>query len=455
MSASRFALTLPRTIAQSRAVMPKMPAASWRLSPGPSRLTFVIVAVLLCPATLIAQARGADRPAGTLALEQAVRIAVETAVEGGDPALARLDARAEALEARAVADAQLPDPMVTGQLANLPLDTLAFDQSMMTQLKFGLRQEFPPGRSRAIRGEQRRLEAGVERERKQLELRRIALETRQLWLDMAYHERALAIVSSGREKVARQIESISSRFATGRMTAQDVLRAELELSLLDDRLAEHRRQADTARAGLSRYIGGRAYLQPGDWPSLRVAFDAAALRDRLADHPAVAVENAEIEVAAAGVSLAEQAYKPAFAIEGGYGVRTSEADFASIGVTLSVPLFTDKRQDRNRAAAVRRRGAEQFDRDAMLLDMRRDLDQALSDWRRYNERVTLYRTALDARARQTAEASISTYANGQTDFAELIRSQLAELEVALKRAELEARAGQAWARIVYLAGAAS
>ena len=408
----------------------------------------VLMSLSLASAGLQAQAEAPTETADSLSLEQAVRIAVERE----DPAITRLEARAEALEERAVSDAQLPDPKVTGQLANLPVDSFAFDESMMTQVKFGLRQEFPAGRSRAIKGQQRRLEASVERARKQLELRRIALETRQAWMDLAYNDKALEIVSSGRDKVARQIESISARFATGRMSAQDVLRAELELSLLDDRMAEHRRQADAARATLSRYIGRNAFLAPDAWPELDVDGDAAMLRNRLAEHPAVNVENAEVEVADAGVSLAEQAYKPAFAIEGGYGIRTDQADFASVGVTLSMPLFTDKRQDRRRAAAVSRRGAEQFDRDAVLLDLRRQLDQALSDWQRYKERVALYRSALGERARQTAEASITTYANGQTDFAELIRSQLAELEVALKRAELEARAGRAWARIVYLAG---
>ncbi|HKL54224.1 MAG TPA: TolC family protein, partial [Wenzhouxiangellaceae bacterium] len=163
----------------------------------------VLTYLSLASAGLYAQAEAPTETADSLSLEQAVRIAVERE----DPALTRLEARAEALEERAISDAQLPDPKVTGQLANLPVDSFAFDESMMTQVRFGLRQEFPPGRSRAIKGEQRRLEASVERARKQLELRRIALETRQAWMELAYNGRALAIVSTGRDKVARQIES--------------------------------------------------------------------------------------------------------------------------------------------------------------------------------------------------------------------------------------------------------
>ena len=96
-----------------------------------------------------------------------------------------------------------------------------------------------------------------------------------------------------------------------------------------------------------------------------------------------------------------------------------------------------------------------MERDALLLELRRRLDQAAVDWRRYQERLGLYRRALGERARQAAEASVTTYANGQTDFAELIRSQLAELDIELKRTELQAEAGKAWARIAYLAGESS
>jgi outer membrane protein TolC len=239
------------------------------------------------------------------------------------------------------------------------------------------------------------------------------------------------------------------------MNAQDVLRAELELALLDDELAEHRRLVDRGRAALARWIGRPAHDPlPADWPVPASLPGRAALRARLVDHPAVGAEDAEIAAAEQAVAIADEAYKPSIAVEGGYGIRTEFADFATVGVTLSVPLFTDKRQDRRRVAAVERRGAERFDRDALLRELDRRLDQALSDWQRFNERLALYRDALEARARQTAEASVTTYASGRTDFAELIRSQLAELDVALKRAELEAAAGKAWARIVYLTGEA-
>jgi len=420
------------------------------INPLPGVLT---LAFLLLPASTLAQPEGprnAEEPALTLA--RAVRLATES----NDPTLARHDARARALEQQAVSESQLPDPMVTGQLANLPVDSFALDEQAMTQLKFGVRQQFPPGRTLAMRGDLQRRMAEAERARRNRAERDILLAVRTTWFDAAWHERSAVIIDDSRASVGEQIESLSASFATGRMTAQDLLRAELELSLLDDQLAEHRRLADRARAGLARYIGRAAFRPLADeWPVPERLPERSLLRQRLVDHPAVAAEDAEIAAADSKVAIAEQAYKPAFALEGGYGVRTEFTDFASIGVTLSIPLFTGNRQDRRRSAAIERRSAERFDRDAVLRALDRQLDEAWTDWTHYQRRLALYREALQVRARETAEASITTYANRQTDFAELIRSRLAELNIALKRAELEAAAGKAWARIVYLTGESS
>lgn len=408
---------------------------------------FIFSVVLLL---LALAASGVSAESQPLTLEEAVA----TALAAEDPAFERFAESAKALEDRAVADTQLPDPKITGQVANVPIDSFEFDQDGMTQaVRIGLRQEFPAGRTLKVRGQQRHAEAGAERARREVALRDAELNTRTAWLDLVWHERAVRILSESRDAVGEQIESLTGRFATGRMHAQDMLRTELELSLLDDRLAEHHRQADVARASLSRYIGRDAFRPlPGTLPEFPAPAAQVELENRLVDHPKVTVENARIEAADLGIELAEQAYKPSFALEGGYGLRTDRPDLASIGITLSLPLFTDKRQDRQRAAAVRQRGARHLDRDAVLLEMKRQLEVELANWRRLSERVELYRRAVSRHARDTAEASITTYANNQTDFAELIRSQLAELDVELKHAELETAAAKAWARLAWLTG---
>jgi len=393
---------------------------------------------------------GSQASEAPLGLSEAVQIAVTAE----DPALIRFDVRADALEDRAIADAQLPDPTVRGRFANFPTDTFRFDQENMTQIQAGLRQEFPAGRTLALRGERRRAEAGVERARKDLVLREIELAVRLSWFDLFYWRQAQVSVHEARRAVGDAIKSLHASFASGTLTTQHVLRAELELSLLDDRLTEMKWREEAARADLSRYVQAEARRpSPARLPDLQVPRSLEEMEASLTHHPEVLVADSEIGVFGRDIELVEQTYKPSWALEGGYGGRGGgRADFASVGITLSIPLFTGDRQDRRLSAAMKERSAARLDRAAKLLDLRRDLERAYSDWSLLGDRVALYGNEVVKRAEETAEASISTYANGRTDFAELIRSQLALLEVELKRVQLRTEQGKAWATLDFLAG---
>ena len=152
-----------------------------------------VIALLLAAAT-----GGVWADSRPLTLDEAVA----TALAAGDPEFERFAERAEALDNRAVADAQLPDPKLTGQVANVPTDSFEFDEDGMTQaLRLGLRQEFPAGKTLQVRGEQRLAEADVERARRENARRNVALATRTAWLDLAYQLRAIRVLSASREAI--------------------------------------------------------------------------------------------------------------------------------------------------------------------------------------------------------------------------------------------------------------
>ena len=383
-----------------------------------------------------------------------VEEAVEIAVTAEDPAYARFEARASAQDDRAVSDSQLPDPTLRTALANVPTDTFAFGQEPMTQAQIGLRQEIPRGSTLRLNREKREGEAEIERMRREATIRNVALSVRLAWLDKFHASNAQVLVEESRNAVSELIDALSASFAQGKLTSQDVLRAELELSLLDDRLAELQQQRATAEAELSRFIGANASRpSPEDLPAFPSPETVSEIESRLVRHPIVRVSDAMIGIEDTDVELAKQAYKPAWAIEGGYGARGADRpDFASVGVSLTIPLFTGKRQDRALSAARKDKSAAELDRATTLLDMRRDLVRAYADWTQLDRRVALYDDAVIKRANETADASVSAYGGGLTDFPELIRSQLAELDAELKRLELRIERAKAWARLSYLAG---
>jgi outer membrane protein TolC len=421
---------------------------------------FIIVLVFCAPlsaqaqVTLVEQLRGTSSDGPISGAPLSLAEAVQIALLAEDPSVQGFDERAAALQDRAVAEAQLPDPMARLAVANLPLDSFDFAQEPMTQLQLGLRQEFPSGNTLGLNGVRRQAQAEEQLARKRLALRRIELAVSTAWFDRFYFEQAKGVVAESHSAVLELLQALGASFATGNLTSQDILRTELELSLLDDSLIEIERSSATAQADLARYIGAAANRPlPDMLPDLRDPPSFGEIEAALASHPELVGHDAMIAVEEADVQLAEEAYKPSWALEAGYGLRGGRrADFATLGVSVSIPLVPGRRQDRYLDAAVKERGAARLDRGATLLDLHRDLERAYADWTHLNERVELYRDATLARATETAEASITTYANRLTDFSELIRSQLAELDTELKYLELRTAQAKAWAVLNYLAG---
>ena len=404
--------------------------------------------VLLVAATMIAATFPA-RAAAPLALAEAVNLALAA----DDPSLARYEEQAAAFEERAIADSQLPDPKLRLGLSNLPIDNFRFDQEDMTMGEIMISQEFSRGNSRTLMRAKRQAEADAERAERSLREAEIVRETRDAWIELRYWLMAKDKVGASRQAVANLQEVAKSIFASGRETAQDVLRAELELSLLDDRLLDIERQTARARARLARFIGASAVRPLAEQAMLPPPAALEVILESLAHHPAITSNGARIAALDRDVDLSEEQYKPGWELEAGYGLRGGgRSDFASIGLSFDVPLFVANRQDRNVAAARHERQAAMLDRDAKLLDLRQLLEMTYADWRRGKDRVVLYEKAVTTRARWTSEATLTAYQSGVSDFAELVRAQLSELESALALERLRADRAQAQAMLLYLQG---
>ena len=74
-----------------------------------------------------------------------------------EPGQAALEARADALDERAVADGQLPDPQLRVGLANYPIESGGFSTEGMTQAVLGIRLSarrfpFPERRANGLAG---------------------------------------------------------------------------------------------------------------------------------------------------------------------------------------------------------------------------------------------------------------------------------------------------------------
>ncbi len=378
-----------------------------------------------------------------------------------DPVVAQLSASADAQRDRAVADGQLPDPQLKLGAMNLPLDSFDRGQEPMTQLQVGLSQSFPPGDTlarRSLRG-QALAEAGDARARDREA--RVLQELRSAYLELWYQQRGADIIAESRGLFQQLQEVTRSHYASGRSNQQDVLRAGVELALLDDREIRFATAIDTARATLARWIGEDMAARPlsSSMPILPEPPCLDELRSGLLQHPRLQVEDNEVAATDQSVAESRASYQPGWMLDLTYGDRTGRnsngterADFLSAMVSMNLPLFTDKRQDRRLAASQQQARAARYQREDRLLDLQRALEADYAQWQRLGERSLRYRDVVLPEAGQNSQSSLQAYQSGVTDFSGLMRARLLELESRLTALRIDVERAQAQARLWYLAG---
>ena len=407
-----------------------------------AQITFIAV---LC--SVFAPAFAAE----PLSLAEAVRIAAMRE----DPSAQLHRERAKAADDKAIASAQLPDPQVRLGMQSVPVDSFSLSQEPMSQMQASVKQRFPAGDTLKLKKKRQTIVASLNRTMEDLQKRKIAYATREAWLEISFLEQARAVTLLARKEVEGLVRISASTYASGKSSAQNVLRSELELDLIDDRLVEYQRKIDMAKSRLARYIGDVHVARPwqGGVAHLPAIKSRDALLDGLSFHPVIQAGERGIAIKDVEIDLAQQQYKPNWGVDMAYGRRQAgRADFVSAGLSFSVPLFTAKRQDRKLSAAKREKNAARLGKDARLMDMSAEVNMTYANWQRLAERITLYQKSVGMRAEQTAIASLDAYSRDVSDFAEMVRARLANLDIDIKLLKLVTDKHMAEARLLFLDG---
>ncbi len=377
-----------------------------------------------------------------------------------DPMVASADALAEALDEAAVADGQLPDPKVKVDLFSYPTDTFEFDQEPITQFRVGIAQHFPRGNTLNYKSRRTHSMANGARANSADANLKIVRDVRKSWLERYYWLQAERIVSANRRLFNQLLDITQAQYAAGRRNQQDVIRAELELGLLDDRLTHIRQQQQTAEATLGKWIGADALRPlPSEFPELARVESLTTIESALQKHPSIQSAMATVEANQNSVRIAREAYKPAWTLGVMYGLRDGEntagddrPDLVSASLQFDVPLFTAKRQDRRLSAAQKRTAAALSQRDDRYRELQRMLNDSYTSWQRLGERVQHFDTTLLRQARENTKATYNAYQSDSTDFATLMRANITELDTRLKALRLRVDYAKQQAQLLYLAG---
>ena len=377
-----------------------------------------------------------------------------------EPGQQALRARAAALEEQAVVSGALPDPMLRVGLNNYPIESGGFTTEGMTNVGAVYRQAFPRGDTRSLNN--RKFTRLAEAQMQEADARGddVLAAARIAWLDLYYWSKARELVLESRPFFDDLATITRSLYAVGRRNQQDVLRAELELSRLDDRLIDIERRQLHARAQLREWIGEEAGRRVAD--KLPQWDDAPPLEDLIAGlqgHPALLAADARIAAQDTSVELAEQRSKPGWALDIGYSYRNGSlpngdprSDFVTVGVTVDLPFFRKKSVDSTLSAALQERSATRADKQRMQRSLESRLAAEYARWQELSRRLALYEERILVQANDHAQASLLAYQNDVGDFADVMRGYIDDLNTRIDYVRLNVEREQAYAVLANLGG---
>lgn len=415
---------------------------------------FIAVTISVLLTTNSAKASGMESGA-PLSLNQAIQLGLQN-----DPWLKGNEHSQTKVESMAISAGQLPDPKVSLGLANIGADSFDFGQEPMTQLKVGVSQMIPRGKSLSLSREKLNTFAKQYPYQREDRKAQLAVKISQLWLSAYQEQESIRLIEKDRTLFEHLVDVAEASYSSvkGKTRQQDLIRAQLELTRLEDRLTMLNQNLEANLKQLSEFISNyfvdqytvsnadvsvsNIYLSK-KLPSIQLHYkdlykknsdnDTDKLFELFMKHPAVNALSMRIKAEELGVELAEQKYKPAWGLSTSYGYRAdgdnnmSRADLFSVGVTFDLPIFTKNRQDQDLKAAVSSLDSIETQKWQLLRKLMSSYETQKTQLTRLNQRQQLYTDHLLPQMNEQAEASLTAYTNDDGDFAEVVRARIAEL----------------------------
>lgn len=341
-----------------------------------------------------------------------------------NPAIKSAAERFQAQQARTPQARSLPDPMVAGGwMGNItPFKVMDGDPSSYRGLTVS--QEFPYPGKLALRGKiaDRQAEAG-RWEYEQTE-RQVVAEVKAAYYAYFYDTRAIEITQKNKD-LLQKLESIAeARYRVGKGIQQDVLRAQIEVARIDQRLIVLRQEEHTAQARLNTLL----YRDPESPLPLPAPFKPADFQlslDQLyalahTNDPGLERDRRMIEGSEDSVKLAQKAYDPNFNVSYSYEQRPDMADMHGVMVGINIPVFFHSKQREGVIEASHDLNASRREFDDRLTAVNFEIKQQYLAATASRDLMNLYSKAIVPQSSLALESSMASYEVGKVDFLSML-----------------------------------
>jgi cobalt-zinc-cadmium efflux system outer membrane protein len=362
------------------------------------------------------------------------------------PKLKMLNYKYEAAKNGIEVNSNLPDPMLTLGLANLPTNTFSLTQEPMTGKIIGLSQAVPfPGKLKAVANVASKDVDIVQQEIDDAR-NEIVKNISQNYYELIYVRKAIDVANENLKLLNEISKVVRTNYSVAKASQQNLFKVELEITNLNDKIDELKNKESSVLAMINAQLlrDQSVPVVTSDLPSFNYYEFNQQQLDSLAVHNRPFLTGLKLarQKAELRESLAKYDFYPNFNFSIQYSQRdriaatnTPLADFASFMVGISLPLnYGGKASSKvEESEAMQNMYDEQYNLSLQMLNS--NFGTSISKLNSLRERVKLIEDAQLPQAQKTFSSTLSSYQVGQVDFINVIdaQSKLYQVETNLYR----------------------
>jgi len=345
-----------------------------------------------------------------------------------NPELVAVRKQWEAATNRITQARSLDDPILSVQLWNVPQP---FKATQADNTIFGLSQNLPfPGKL-ALKGDVASRSAEMTEQLVRAKERELVARLKQAYYDLFLAQKAVLIHHEQVELLRQFVAIANAKFRGGMGSQADVLKAQVELSLLFQHLPVLEQRRKTAAAMLNTLLDrdtssplGLAQ-EPSQLPINQPLDDLHSFA--LNDRPELKAAELDVQRSEQSRALAQRQYYPDFnvAFQRFQNYQANDGFGAYVAMSIPFAFWTKPKYDAGVQEAEAAVAAAQAQQHTLENLTRFQIDDLLAKLRAIDQVATLYRTTILPQAEQSLESARAGYRAGKGGFLDLIDTQRA------------------------------
>lgn len=280
-------------------------------------------------------------------------------------------------------------------------------------------QELPYPGKRALRGDIASREADQVGQQAERVKRGIAAAVKRAYYGLLLSRSLLDLIRD-QEENWKQIEGVArSRYAVGQGAQQDVLRVQVEVTRIQQFLAEQEAETEIRLSEINRLVARApdAPLETTAQLALRPVQGSIQQFLEWTDDvsPEVSAARLEVERGSLAINLAKREFKPDFSAQSAYMNRRGLPPMWQAGIGVSVPIYR-KRLRAGVAEAEAQLSSTQSVIESIRLQLRFRTQERLTQLKTTEKVARLYSEGIVPQDRMSVEAALANYQTGKVPF---------------------------------------